>query len=100
MTFNYEVQIRKQHSNGSSAHQFGGPDTYVAVIATPEGVKAPKVLNRSILRMRGIKYQYIGEGYSTRCSTPRSALYRAIDRAEEMVAWKNYCEQAWSEPIR
>ena len=95
----YEVYVRGQHSRGSSANRFGGPDTYVAVTACPEGIQHPKYLRRDRLRARGIDYKYFGEGYAQHTG-PRSALGRAIAAAEEYADWKNRCEQAWAEPIR
>lgn len=80
----YQVHTRSQHSNGSSAHQFGGPDTYVAVTIAPEGIAVPYVLRRDVLAKRGIKIRYFGEGYKEH-SGPRSMLGRAITAAERFI---------------
>lgn len=56
------VEIRGQHSRGSSANQFGGPDTYVAVQIVPEGQEPLTVLNRYHAAKRGIEIKYFGEG--------------------------------------
>lgn len=76
----YEIHTRSQKSVGSGPGKFGGPDTYVAVTATPEGVETPRYLNRSVLAKRGIKIFYFGEGYSKH-SGPRSMLGRALAEA-------------------
>jgi len=82
---NYTLQIRSQHSRGSSAHKFGGPDTYVAVTIAPEGVEVPKCLNRRVLDKRGIQIKYFGEGYSQH-SGARSALGQSIAAAKTFIA--------------
>jgi len=79
------VHTRSQHSNGSSAHRFGGPDTYVAVTIAPAGVSVPYVLRRDVLAARGIQIRYFGEGYSEH-SGPRSMLGQAIAAAREFAA--------------
>ena len=56
------IHSRSQHSVGSSAHRFGGPDTYVAVTMAPQGVQVPKILRRDVLAARGIQIIYCGEG--------------------------------------
>jgi len=48
------IEVRSQHSRGSSAHQFGGPDTYVAVQMVPEGVEPMSALIQSAADKRGI----------------------------------------------
>ena len=80
-----QVHIRSQHSVGSSAHQFGGPDTYVAVTVAPEGITVPYCLRRDVLARRGIQFIYIGEGYGGH-SGPRSALGRALAKAHDVAA--------------
>ena len=82
-----QIHTRSQHSRGSSAHQFGGPDTYVAVTVAPDGVAIPKCLNRAVLAARGIAIHYMGEGYS-RHSGPRSMLGQAIAKAHQLAAAK------------
>lgn len=97
MRYIYEYWVRGQHAKGSGvAH---GPDTYVMVTIRPEGVKVPGCLVRRNLRLRGIGWKWMGEGYGE-YSGPRSALGRAIAAAKELCWWKNYCERAWAEPIR
>jgi hypothetical protein len=81
----YQLCIRSQHSRGSSARAFGGPDRYVAVLIVPDNVEAPKVLNHSVLKKRGITLKYFGEGYSRRCATERSMLGKAIAEAESFI---------------
>lgn len=79
-----QVHVRSQHSNGSSAHMFGGPDAYVAVTIAPEGVEVPYCLNRELLKKRGIEVHYFGEGYSEHRG-PKSRLGRAIKAAREFA---------------
>lgn len=79
-----QVHIRSQHSVGSSAHRFGGPDTYVAVTIAPVGVEVPRVLRQDVLEKRGITIKYFGEGYSKHTG-PRSMLGRAIADAEQFA---------------
>ena len=78
------VEVRSQHSVGSS-RGFGGPDTYAAVQAVPEGVEPLRSLNSSHAEKRGIVIVYCGEGYSQNCKTTRSSLRRAIDKAEDIA---------------
>ena len=78
------VEIRGQHSRGSSSNQFGGPDTYVAVQVVPDGVERLKALNRKLAEQRGIEIIVVGEGYSKH-DGPRSSLGKAIARAEEIA---------------
>lgn len=47
----------------------------------PEGAKIPKVMNQKVLAMRGIKFIYCGEGYSTHTTRSTSMLRAAIQRA-------------------
>ena len=82
------VHTRSQHSNGSSAHRFGGPDTYVAVTIAPAGAEIPYCLRRDVLRKRGIEIRYCGEGYSQH-SGSRSMLGAAIARARQIAAEVN-----------
>lgn len=79
-----ELHIKSQHSRGSSSHTFGGPDTYVAVTITPEGVKLPGCLRRDLLDQRGIQIIYCGEGYREH-QGPHSMLGRAIRKAQKLV---------------
>jgi len=79
------IHTRSQHSRGSSAHRFGGPDTYVAVTITPAGVLVPYVLRKDVLTRRGIEIRYCGEGYS-RHSGPRSMLGQAYSLAQQIAA--------------
>jgi hypothetical protein len=79
------IEIRSQHSRGSSANMFGGPDTYVAVQVVPEGVDRLRCLNSTVAANRGIKIIYCGEGYRKNCMTSRSMLGRAIDKAESIA---------------
>ena len=79
------IHNRSQHSRGSSAHRFGGPDTYVAVTVAPQGVQVPYTLRRDVLAMRGIELIYCGEGYSKH-SGSRSMLGQAFAHAQAIVA--------------
>jgi|WetSurMetagenome_2_1015567.scaffolds.fasta_scaffold519914_1 hypothetical protein len=79
------IHTRSQHSNGSSAHQFGGPDTYVAVTVAPAGAIIPKILRSDLLAARGIEIIYCGEGYA-RYSGLRSKLGRALAQAQRIAA--------------
>ncbi len=80
-----QLHIRRQHSRGSSANHFGGPDTYVAVTIAPNGVIVPNVLRHKVLRLRGIEILYFGEGYAKHTG-PTSMLGKAIAGA------KKFCE--------
>ena len=91
----YEMHIRSQHAKQGRSG-FGGPDTYVAVTAAPNGAKVPAYLNSNVLSARGIGIRYFGDGYS-RHKGPKSQLGRAIRAAREYVQWKNYVERAWAE---
>jgi hypothetical protein len=82
------VHIRSQHSNGSSAHRFGGPDTYVAVTLAPAGVEVPYNLRRDVLRRRGIQIRYFGEGYSKHTGS-RSMLGQAMAEARRFAEQVN-----------
>ncbi len=79
------IEIRSQHSKGSSGGKFGGPDTYVAVQVVPEGVSPLKVLNRKVAAKRGIKIIHCGQGYSNRQKTSRSSLGAAKAYAAEIA---------------
>lgn len=83
----YLLTIRSQHSVGSSAHMFGGPDTYVAVQCVPDDVVPLAVLNSKLATKRGIKIVRFGEGYR-KSSGPRSMLGRAVAAAEAFIAEK------------
>ena len=85
MTTTAILCVRRQHSRGSSAHLFGGPDTYVTVQLVPEGVAPLKQLNRKVAAKRGIELIYCGEGYWNRQATTRSALGAAIAKAEQIL---------------
>jgi hypothetical protein len=89
----YQVCIRQQRSRGSSANTFGGPDTYVAVTAAPDGVEVPYTLNTDVLKKRGIKLIHFGEGYSKHWG-PRSALGRAFQAAHDYVEAQTAKEKA------
>lgn len=78
------VELRSQHSKGSSSGNFGGPDTYVAVQIAPMGVEPLKVLNRKVAKSRGISIRYFGEGYG-RSTTVRSMLGQAKLNAENFA---------------
>lgn len=78
------IHSRSQHSVGSSAHRFGGPDTYVAVTVAPQGVAVPYILRRDVLAARGIQIIYCGEGYSKH-SGSRSMLGQAYAKAQQIV---------------
>lgn len=80
-----QVHTRSQHSKGSNAHRFGGPDTYVAVTIAPAGVVVPYVLRSDVLAKRGIEIRYFGQGYREH-SGPRSALGQAIAAAKQFAA--------------
>jgi len=94
------VEIRGQHSRGSSSNRFGGPDTYVAVQIVPDGVKRLTVLNRRLAERQGIEIIIVGEGYHEH-QGPRSSLGRAIAKAEEIADRINDREdqEAFCEPI-
>jgi hypothetical protein len=75
---------RSQRSRGSGAHQFGGPDRYVMVVAVPPGATLPRALNTKVLKRRGITYWWCGEGYSHHTG-PRSMLFKARARALQLA---------------
>jgi len=81
----YMVEIRGQHSRGSSGGGFGGPDTYVAVQIVPDGVDPLKVLREDIAAKRGIAIKYFGTGYF-RHAGPRSSLGKAVAAAVAFAA--------------
>ena len=85
MTISKQVFVRSQHSVGSSANRFGGPDTYVVVVTGPEPLNIHTPLHRDRLARKGYTITYCGEGYS-RHSGPRSALGRALAHAAEIVS--------------
>lgn len=84
----WKVYCRSQKSRGSGLGQWGGPDTYVAVVGMPEGVEFPRYANRKVIRDRGGVYEWIGEGYSRYCG-PRSSLGQALARAKRIMATRN-----------
>ena len=61
-----------------------GPNTYVAVLVIPKGVDPPKILRKDVLRRRGIKMYYFGEGYS-KYDSPKSRLGKAKKKAEQFA---------------
>ena len=71
-------EIRSQRSIGSSAHMFGGPDTYVMVQIVPADVTALVCLNYGAAKRRGIRLIHCGEGYQKNQATGRSMLGAAI----------------------
>jgi len=79
------VEVRSQHSRGSSGSKWGGPDTYVAVQIIPDGVARLRYLNRSVAARRGIEIIYCGEGYQDRQKTTRSALGAALAKAHKIA---------------
>ena len=91
------VEIRGQHSRGSSSNQFGGPDTYVAVQVVPEGVERLKALNRQVARNRGIEIIRVGEGYREH-QGPRSMLGRAKKRAHKIAREYNEVRETFMQP--
>jgi len=78
------IEVRSQHSKGSCAHMFGGPDTYIAIQIVPHGQKRLKVLNKKAATNRGIKIIYCGEGYS-RHRGATSMLGQAIEKAQDIA---------------
>jgi len=85
------VHTRSQHAKTSLSGD-RGPDTYVAVTITPEGVALPPYLRRDILEKRGIEIHYFGEGYS-RHTGPRSSLGKAVAEAEKYAARHNEAQE-------
>ena len=82
------VVERTQHSKGSGNGKFGGPDTYVAVLLVPNSAQVPEIMNRKVLKERGIKFISFGQGYS-RNSGPTSMLGKARKEAEEYATQHN-----------
>jgi hypothetical protein len=80
------IEVRSQHSCGSSSNRFGGPDTYVAVQVVPDGVEPLRNLRLDAAAKRGIRIIFCGEGYSSRQATERSMLRRALAKAQDIVA--------------
>ena len=78
------IEIRSQHSRGSSASKFGGPDRYIAVQLVPDGQVPLNYLNHTNAAKRGITIHWCGEYYS-RNTGPRSAYARAVAVAEAYV---------------
>ena len=81
----YHLEIRSQHSLGSSSTRFGGPDTYVAVQVVPEGATPLQSLQEHAAVKRGITIKYFGEGYSKHLG-PRSMLGKALAKAKAYIA--------------
>jgi hypothetical protein len=82
-----EIMIRSQHPIGGT-NSFGGPDRYVAVVLRADDLPpwGGRPLRRDSLAKRGYTYRWIGEGYSHRTKTERSAYRQAISRARAYVA--------------
>lgn len=81
-----DIITRLQHSRGSSAHRFGGPDCYVvAVVRDLHGEPADKhPLSAHNIRKYGWTVIPCGEGYSEH-DGPRSMLFRALEKAEKIA---------------
>jgi hypothetical protein len=88
----YQVHIRSQHAKRRRGG-FSGPDTYVAVTGTPEGVEMPYVLNQATLMKLGIEIFYFGVGYNQHTG-PKSALGKATAAAEKFASEKNAVEES------
>lgn len=94
------VEIRAQHSRGSTAYHFGGPDTYVAVQIVPADECRLRVLNHKHAENHGIKIKYFGEGYSRNQATERSMLGAAIASAEKFVRrFENLRDQEFNRQV-
>ena len=78
----YKLHLRSQRAKGTAPRR--GPDTYVAVTISPEGVEVPYRLAKDVLDKRGIQIKYFGEGYR-KYRGPGSSLGRAIAEAEEFI---------------
>jgi hypothetical protein len=89
------VEIRSQHSRGSSSNTFGGPDTYVTVQIVPEGQTRLRCLNYKHAKKRNIRLLYCGEGYSKNQATERSMLGAAIKKAEDLANDINDLSNKW-----
>lgn len=99
MTKTAYVEIRSQHSVGSSGGRFGGPDTYVTVQVVPDDQTRLRALNQQHARTRGIRIIRYGEGYSEHRSS-RSMLGRAIASAHARAAHINhYQDQVWVQRV-
>lgn len=59
----YVIVSRSQGRKGGR-RGFGGPDRYAMLLAVPEGVEVPSVLNRARLARLGIEIEGYGEYYS------------------------------------
>lgn len=77
------LEIRSQGAKGTFPKS--GPDTYVAVQVVPEGIEPLRYLNHRVAAKRGIEIIRIGEGYSSRQKTTRSALGSAIAEGRRLV---------------
>ena len=78
-----EIIQRSQHSYGSSANMFGGPDCYVSLIIRPENSEpvGRHPLSRHNVKRFGWQEIVAGSGYSDH-SGPRSSLGKAWAFAE------------------
>ena len=73
-----------------------GPDCYVAILIVPDGVAAPRAMQRTTLERRGCRLVEVGRGY-TRATGPRSALGRVrCVAAAVVVAARQYLTR-WPE---
>ena len=78
---------RGQHSRGSSANMFGGPDTYMAVVVVPDDVEFNEErtpLNKAQLHRKGIMVHHCGQFYADHTG-PRSRFYQnCVTNAESV----------------
>jgi len=92
---------RSQHSRGSSANMFGGPDTYMAVVAVPDDVEfypERTPLNKRLLESKGIRIYHCGEFYHDHTSE-RARLYQGCVTQAKTIEDKLIQQQAalWSQ---
>lgn len=92
---------RGQHSRGSSANTFGGPDTYMAVVVVPDDVEFNEgrtPLNKRLLESKGIRVYHCGEFYHDHTSD-RSRLYQGCLAQAEIIEDKLTQQQSalWSQ---
>ena len=73
-----------------------GPDCYVAILIFPDGVAAPRAMQRTTLERRGCRLVEVGRGY-TRATGPRSALGRARRVASEVATAARAYLERWPE---